>query len=661
MGVVPSPWTTEVRRAPVPGLESGPFENLFPQWGRNTHHPALRSKGVARMPEKDARPTKEERLSLALEGATDGLWDWDLVTNEVYLSPRWKGMLGYADEELPGSLEIFQRLVHPGDSERAQGAIQDYLSGATDRYEVELRMLHKDGSERIILSRGAAIRDGPGGEYVRFVGTHVDLTERKRLEAALVQSKAQLQGFVDVTADLVTQVDALGNLLFVNKAAERIFGLSPQECIGKPAFDFIHPDDQETTMASFGGWIQDRIGHATFENRQQSVDGWITHMLWSINPRYDEDGGLIDVWSIARDITRRKLEEERSRTILQTSLDGFWLVDAGTGGILQVNPAYCEMSGYTEAELVTMGVPDVEEAETLDQTTFRIRKIMEEGGDRFETLHRRKDGTLMDVEVSASFLDLDGGRILVFLRDITEKKLATVLLEERAEALRLSNEELQNFAYGASHDLQEPLRMVASYTQLLEERYGDQLDSEAKEVMAYVVEGAGRMQTLINDLLDYSRVTSQGRQLQQADAQLAFGEALKNLESRTAAEEAMVTHDPLPSVLADQGQLTRLFQNLIGNAVKFRGEDTPRVHVGVRKFGDDWVFSVADNGIGIEEHFHDKVFEIFQRLHSGARYEGTGIGLAICRRIVQRHGGQIWCESEVGKGTTFFFMLKAVE
>lgn len=613
------------------------------------------------MPEQDPRPTKDERLSLALEGASDGLWDWDLVTGEVYLSPRWKGMLGYRDEEIPNSLETFRSLLHPDDSARAEAAIQSYLSGETERYEVELRMLHKDGSERIILSRGAAIRDSAGGEFVRFVGTHVDLTEGKRLEAALIQSRARLQGFVDVTSDLVTQVDATGNLLFVNKAAEGIFGLPSQECIGRPAFDFIHPDDQETTKASFGGWIQDRVHHATFENRQLSVDGRVTHMFWSINPRYDKDGGLVDVWSIARDITQRKLEEERSRTILQTSLDGFWLLDAGTGRFLQVNPAYCEMSGYSEAELLTMGIPDVESEEHPEETASHLRKIMEEGQDRFESRHRKKDGTIMDVEVSASFLDLDGGRVIVFLRDITEKKLATVLLEERAEALRRSNEELQEFAYVASHDLQEPLRMVASQAQLLAERYGDQLDGDAEESMALVVEGVGRMRALIDDLLDYSRVSTLGEQLSQADAQWAFGEAMMNLAGLIATNEVIVTNDPLPTVLADGSQLTRLFQNLLGNAMKFRREETPQIHVGVQKFGEDWVFSVADNGIGIEEQAQDRVFEIFQRLHARGRYDGTGIGLAICRRIVQRHGGRIWYESEVGKGSTFYFMLKAVE
>jgi PAS domain S-box-containing protein len=603
----------------------------------------------------------QDRLSLALEGASDGLWDWDLVTNEVYLSPRWKGMLGYEDEELAGSFETWERLVHPEDLERAKVSIQDYLAGKSDQYEAEFRMLHKDGSERIILSRGGAIRDDTSGEYVRFVGTHVDLTERKRLEAALVQSKAQLQGFVDVTADLVSQVDAEGTLIFVNRAAERIFGLSPEECIGRPAFDFIHTDDRESTQTSFKGWIEDRVAHATFENRQESVDGRVTHMFWSINPRYDEEGGLVDVWSIARDITRRKLEEERSRTILQTSLDGFWLVDAGVGRLLQVNAAYCEMSGYTEAELLTMAISDLDAAESPEETVDRVRKIVTEGGDQFETVHRKRDGSLMDVEVSASFLDPYDGKIFVFLRDITEKKLATVLLEERAEALRRSNEELQNFAYGVSHDLQEPLRMVASSAQLLEDQYADSLDDAAREVIAQVADGAGRMESLINDLLDYSRVTSQGRRLQQADAQAALDEALKNLQGRIAAEEAVVTHDPLPSVLADQSQVTRLLQNLVGNAVKFRGEASPRVHVGVQKFGDDWVFSVADNGIGIEDQFQERVFEVFQRLHPRGRYKGTGIGLAICRRIVQRHGGRIWYESEVGKGTTFYFMLRAVE
>ena len=225
------------------------------------------------------------------------------------------------------------------------------------------------------------------------------------------------------------------------------------------------------------------------------------------------------------------------------------------------------------------------------------------------------------------------------------------------EELDRSNKELAQFAYVASHDLQEPLRMVSSYTQLLSRRYKGKLDSDADEFIAFAVDGASRMQTLINDLLAYSRVGTRRQEFEPTECEAAFDQALANL--KTAIEEchAVVTRDPLPTVLADRMQIGQLFQNLIGNAVKYRGTEPPQVHVSAKRSGSEWVFSVRDNGIGIDPQFAERIFVVFQRLHTRDEYPGTGIGLAICKRIVERHGGRIWVESEIGRGCTFYFTL----
>jgi signal transduction histidine kinase len=240
------------------------------------------------------------------------------------------------------------------------------------------------------------------------------------------------------------------------------------------------------------------------------------------------------------------------------------------------------------------------------------------------------------------------------------------LKRERQEAARLralvdlerSNKELEQFAYVASHDLQEPLRMISSYTQLLGERYAGQLDEKAKKYMGYAVDGAVRMQRLINDLLAYSRVGTRGNPIESTDAHSVLGEAIRNLAAMIEENKAIITNEDLPVVRADAAQLVQVFQNLLANAIKFRGEVLPRVHVSVREEGHEWVFSVKDNGIGIDPQYADRVFVIFQRLHTRQEYPGTGIGLAICKRIVERHGGKIWYESEPGKGTTFFFTIQ---
>ena len=230
-------------------------------------------------------------------------------------------------------------------------------------------------------------------------------------------------------------------------------------------------------------------------------------------------------------------------------------------------------------------------------------------------------------------------------------------LELKAHELERSNEELQQFAYVASHDLQEPLRMVSSYTQLLVRRYGDRLDGDAKEFMDFIVDGAARMKQLIEDLLAYSRVGTRGRSLEPTESLAALDKALVNLRIAQEASGAAVTHDPMPKVVADPGQLTQLFQNLIGNAMKFRGAAAPRIHVGAETREHVWVFTVKDNGIGLDTQYADRIFMMFQRLHNKTEYPGTGIGLAICKKIVERHGGRIWVDSRPGQGSTFGFTI----
>jgi light-regulated signal transduction histidine kinase (bacteriophytochrome) len=245
--------------------------------------------------------------------------------------------------------------------------------------------------------------------------------------------------------------------------------------------------------------------------------------------------------------------------------------------------------------------------------------------------------------------------------DITERKQAEAALIQHAEELARSNAELERFAYIASHDLQEPLRMVGSYLQLIERRYQDRLDDEGREFMAYAVNGANRMKQLINDLLVYSRVGTRGQALLPTDSQAALKQALAALKLAIEESGASLSYDPLPTVLADEIQLQQLFQNLIGNALKFRREVAPCIHIGVRLDQGDWIFSVQDNGIGIEPAYAGRICVIFQRLHGPAKYPGAGVGLAICKKIVERHGGRIWFESEVGRGSTFYFSLPALK
>ena len=271
----------------------------------------------------------------------------------------------------------------------------------------------------------------------------------------------------------------------------------------------------------------------------------------------------------------------------------------------------------------------------------------------------RQDGTEFPIEVSLSPLATEDGTLVSgAIRDITERKKTEAQLLQTVAELNRSNEELGHFAYIASHDLQEPLRMVASYTQLLSRRYKGKLDSDADEFIAFAVDGANRMQRLIQDLLAFSRVGTHGMDLLDISSEEALAQAIMNLRGAVEESGAVVTHDPLPAVLADQMQLIQLFQNLVGNAIKYQGPGVPRVHISSTQVGErKWMFAVKDNGLGIEPQYFEKIFGMFQRLHGRDEFAGTGIGLAICKKIAERHGGTISVESQPGQGSTFCFAL----
>jgi PAS domain S-box-containing protein len=366
------------------------------------------------------------------------------------------------------------------------------------------------------------------------------------------------------------------------------------------------------------------------------------------------------------------------RIIIEQMREGAALVSE-EGAVLYANRALGRLLGVPPDELLGEAV-----TEFVDEG-FRavVEELTREGCvapcGQWDVLLRRPDAGTVPVLVSATDLELEGARIRsLVLTDVTEKRRTeeylrrvneeleervserTAELNRTVEELRRSNEELQRFAYVASHDLQEPLRSIVSFSQLLERRYGGQLDSDADEFIGFIVEGGLRMQTLITDLLSFSRVTTNGRPFVETDAGAVLGEALHDLRGAIEAEGATVTAGPMPRVMADEIQLGQVFANLIGNALKYRRPGVPpAIRVAAWRVGPMVQFSVQDNGIGIEPEYFDRIFVLFQRLHTKDRYPGTGIGLAVVKKIVERHGGRIRVESEPGRGSTFLFTMPA--
>ena len=349
-----------------------------------------------------------------------------------------------------------------------------------------------------------------------------------------------------------------------------------------------------------------------------------------------------------------------NRSLIDASLDPLVTINPD-GTISDVNAATEAVTGRSRDELIGTDFSNYftepEKARAGYQEAFERGSVQDYALDI-----RHRDGRVTSVLYNASvFRDAAGNVVGVFAaaRDVTELRRMQETMNRRAEDLGRSNAELEQFAYVASHDLQEPLRTVSSYAQLLVQRYHDRLDKDAQEFIDFIVDGAKRMQTLINDLLTFSRVGTSGKPLEPTDCQTALDQALSNLATAVEESAAVVTHDELPTVTADAAQLAQLFQNLIGNAIKFRGERRPEVHVGAKCKGMDWLFSVRDNGLGIDMQYAERIFVIFQRLHSRSEYPGTGIGLAVCKKIAERHGGRIWVESQPGEGSTFYFTIPA--
>jgi PAS domain S-box-containing protein len=363
------------------------------------------------------------------------------------------------------------------------------------------------------------------------------------------------------------------------------------------------------------------------------------------------------------DISRIRAEETvrraaaYNRSLIEASLDLLVTISAD-GKVTDVNAATERVTGYPREALVGTDFSDYFTEPGKARAGYK--QVFREGAVQDYPLEvRRRDGHVTPVLYNAAvYRDESGSVIGVFAaaRDVTDRKRAEEALERRTEELARSNADLERFAYVASHDLQEPLRMVSSYVQLLARRYEGKLDSDADEFIRFAVDGAGRMQRLITDLLAFSRVGRQGKEFESTSLETALDRALLNLQMAIEESGAVVTHDPMPVVQGDLTQLVQVFQNLVGNAIKFRGKEPPRVDVSIRRNAGDWLLSVRDNGIGVEAQYSDRIFLIFQRLH-GREYPGTGIGLPISRKIVERHGGRMWVESEPGKGSTFFFTL----
>jgi PAS domain S-box-containing protein len=501
----------------------------------------------------------------------------------------------------------------------------------------------------------------------------MDITERNRLEQELQQrvqesaeAEIRMRSIVDHLIDGIITIDENGTVESYNPAAEKIFGYSASEVVGKNVKTLMPDPNRSDNDGDLAKYLRSGVGIGR-EVVMRRKDGSTFPMDLAVSAFHL--GQRRYFTGIVRDISERKRAEEalrasesRFRLLVEGIQDYAVVMLDRTGNIQTWNSGAELLFGYKAEEIVGWPLRRFLPPQDIERNTQEeeLRKALVLGKVGAEDWRVRKDGTQFWANYATTPLYDSHGELQGFAyitRDLTERKQAETDLRRAFEELSRSNLDLEQFAYVASHDLQEPLRAVAGCVQVLKKRYQSQLDARADELIAHTVDGVSRMQTLIDDLLSYSRVGTRGKAFETRDCNAILGQVLANLEAAIAEAGAVVTHDRLPVVKADAAQLTHLFQNLVSNAIKFRSKQPPRIHVAVRREDAHWVFSVQDNGIGIQPEYFERIFVIFQRLHTRTEYPGTGIGLAICKKIVERHGGRIFVESVPGQGSTFSFTI----
>jgi len=517
---------------------------------------------------------------------------------------------------------------------------------------------------------------------------------RHEMEGKLRESERWLATTLRCIGDGVITTDTDGHVRSMNPVAEALTGWRVGEALGRDVADIFAVLDEgtrERVENPIRRVLQSGVALGLTSHFLRDQCGGETPIDDSTAPIKDDKGNMVGVVLAFHDVTERKQAEQVLRETanqlkgLLNAIPEVLLIENEKHEIVWANDGARHLLNIKEGDRSVVPI-EVTEQLIKGHKDIVIRKVKHEGmalecksrilsDSRGTTvLSMLTDVTKLDellqtmlaVTPSQTEEESRGGEVnvLSLLSDVSElEKVAAHWSkiaeenEQKAVALERSNAELEQFAYVASHDLQEPLRMVASYTQLLARRYQGRLDADADEFIGYAVDGATRMQGLIQGLLAYSRVSTHTTDFEPTDSEAAFDQAIADLRKAVEESGAVVTHERLPTVMADETQLGQLFQNLIGNAIKFHGEQPPRVHISAEQQGNEWVFAVRDNGIGIDPEYSERIFIVFQRLHGKADYPGTGIGLAICKKIVERHGGRIWIESSAGQGSTFYFTI----
>ncbi len=644
----------------------------------------------------EKRRISEERHRSYIELTNQVVWVTNPSGEVVEDIPYFRKFTGLTYDEVKGT--GWTSALHPDDVAATLEVWQKAVK-AKEPYETEYRLKRHDGIYRHFLAKGSPVFD-PKGKILEWVGICTDITERKQSEIILRVEKERIRSIIDLVGDPIFVKDNNHRITLANRAFYEMFCLDEKSVIGRTLAEevpenerqqFLEVDrkvldtgipdirEEELTVKDFTRTIITRKASFTDDSGEKFMVG----SIHDITPRKKIEEALKEAnENLEKKVKERTEELEKSKLLLEETgrlaIVGGWEIDLKTNNISwsettcrihEVEPGFDpnldNAINFYAPESIPIISKCVDNAIKLGESFDEELELITAKKNRIwvRTVGKayKENGEI--IKIGGVFQDITAQKIIKDEirqhRDHLEEIVAerTRDLDKAISDLTRSNQELEQFAYVASHDLQEPLRMVSSYTQLLERRYKDKLDQDATDFINYAVDGANRMQRLINDLLEFSRVTTKGKPLLKVDLSTVLGQAVANLHNKIQETGSMIVNDDLPFAYGDEGQLVRVFQNLLDNAMKFKGEESVRISVSAKAVDDKIQIAVSDNGIGIDKIYSERIFTIFQRLHTKAEYPGTGIGLAICKRTIERHGGKIWFESEPGKGTTFYFTL----
>jgi PAS domain S-box-containing protein len=621
---------------------------------------------------RDNLKSLDESLNQAQHIAKLGNWEWDLKTDVITWSDELYNIFGKERTEFTPSFDSVMQYIHEEDKNIALARFEQCLKnceGFSLECRFEINGIIKDFFAQVNVTVDES------GRLCKLFGIIQDITERVQKENELKKFNERFHSLSEATNDLFWDWDLVTDEVWWNKNFYKAFNYDPER--GVPALNAwslkLHPDDREKVVQRLKSIRHTGIESWNDEFRYIRIDGeWGTAQDRAYVLK-DEHGKPLRVIGAIQDISERKKAEQeianserRYRQIVETAQEGIWLIDENNYTVF-VNKKMCEMLEYTQQEILGKLVYDLVDESERKRVAEQIKRRKTGVTEHHELTFRTKKGKKVWTFISTNpVLDENGVYCgaLAMVTDITKRKQQDELLKKHEADLELKNRELlqknrelEQFAYIASHDLQEPLRTVSSFSNQLQKQYKDKLDDLAQKYLFFIHQGTERMKALITDLLDYSRIGKK-KELRTIDCNELIGNVIADLHTAIEESKVEIQTENLPVINGYSTEMKQLFQNLISNAIKFRRKEVlPKIHISSQTIGGGWEFRVEDNGIGISEEHKERIFVIFQRLHSRSEYEGSGIGLSHCKKIVELHGGKIWVRSKPGKGSSFHFTI----